>query len=190
MAQNKYDHLFVSGAAPEVQAARPLPAIGFLDGKTFEGCNGYMVFWIGPKSYGPYDDGTQTWGKISHGPHMHKYPELMMHLGTDPDNPMDLGAEVEMCVGPEKEKHIITQSTIVYLPPHFAHSPWTIKKVTRPFLLVTVNQSTVHTEKALRDMVPKEEWGRNIFMDAGYQDEGIEPSFTWPEEAGPETRYI
>lgn len=188
MAENKYDHLFISGVSPEVQASRPLPAIGFLDSKTFEGCNGYLVFWIGPKSYGPY--GTKGWGKISHGPHMHKYPELMMHLGTDPDNPMDLGAEVEMCVGPEMEKHIITKSTIIYLPANFVHSPWTIKMVTRPFLLVTVDQSPKHTEKALRDMIPVEDHKHTIFMDAGYEDEGIKPSFSWPEEAGPVTRYM
>jgi hypothetical protein len=53
MAENKYDHLFISGADPEVQQARPLPAIGFLNGETFEGCNGTMVFWIGPEPYGP-----------------------------------------------------------------------------------------------------------------------------------------
>jgi hypothetical protein len=104
VTENKYDNLFISGTAPEVQEARPMPAIGFLNGKTFEGCNGYMVFWMGTESYGPY--GTEGWGKISHGPHMHKHPELMMHLGTDPDNPMDLGAKVEMCVGPDMEKKL------------------------------------------------------------------------------------
>jgi len=93
-------------------------------------------------------------------------------------------------VGPEMEKHIVTKSTIIFLPPNFIHSPWTIKKVTRPFLLVTVNQSINHTEKAFRDLVPKEKWDRTIFMDAGYEDEGIKPSFTWPKAAGPETRYI
>ena len=113
-----------------------------------------------------------------------------MHLGTDPDNPMDLGAEVEMCMGPEMEKHIITKSTIMYLPAHFPHSPWRILKVTRPFLIITVNQSTEHTEKALRDMVPEELHKRMIFIDAGYEDEGIPHKFDWPEEAGPETRYI
>jgi hypothetical protein len=121
---------------------------------------------------------------------MHKYPEVFMHLGTDPDNPLDLGAEVEMFVGPEMEKHIITRSTIICLPANFPHSPWRIQKVTRPFLIVTVNQSTKHTEKALRDMVPKDEHKRMIFMDAGYEDEGIQPAFDWPEEAGPRTRYM
>ncbi len=185
---NKYDHLFISGADPEVQKARPMPAIGFLDGKTFPGCHGYHVFWVGPKSYGPY--GTKGWGEIYHGPHVHKYPEIFMHLGTDPDNPMDLGADVEMFVGPEKERHLITKSTIMCFPAGLPHSPWRILKVRRPFLIVTVNQSTEHTEKALRDMVPKDQWDRMIFIDAGYEDEGIKNNFEWPKAAGPQTRYI
>jgi hypothetical protein len=57
-------------------------------------------------------------------------------------------------------------------------------------LIVTINQSTKHTEKALRDMVPAEDRKHTIFMDAGYEDEGIQPAFDWPEEAGPATRYM
>jgi hypothetical protein len=185
---NKYDHLFISGADPKIQEHRPYAAIGFLDGKTFEGCNGYHVFWVGDKPYGPY--GTKAWGEIYHGPHVHKYPEIFMHLGTDSENPMDLGAEVEMCVGPEMEKHILTKSTIMCFPANFPHSPWRILKVTRPFLIVTVNQSTKHTEKALRNMVPKETWDRMIFIDAGYEDEGIQSKFDWPKAAGPHGYYI
>ncbi len=185
---NKYDQLFISGIDPKIQARRPYKAIGFLDGKTFEGCNEYFVFWMGPKPYGSY--GTKAWGEISHGPHTHKYPELFMHLGTDPDNPMDLGAEVEMCVGPEMEKHVITRSTIICLPANFVHGPWRILKVTRPFLLVTVNQSTKHTEKAFRDMIPVKDHRRTIFIDEGYEDEGIQARFDWPEEAGPRGDYI
>jgi hypothetical protein len=186
--KNKYDHLFISGVDPKIQEHRPYATIGWLDGKTFEGCQEYMVFWVGDKPYGAY--GTKAWGEISHGPHMHKYPELFMHLGTDPDNPMDLGAEVEMCMGPEMEKHIITKSTIICLPANFPHSPWTIKKVTRPFLIVTVNQSTKHTEKALRNMVSEKDRKRMIFNDAGYEDEGIKPAREVPEIAGPQAKYI
>ena len=115
----------------------------------------------------------------------------MMHLGTDADNPMDLGAEVEMCVGPEMGKNILPRSPQLFIcRANFPHSPWTIKKVTRPFLLVTVNQSTKHTEKALRDMIPVEDHKRTIFMDAGYEDEGIPPSFHWPERSCSVTRYM
>jgi hypothetical protein len=188
MTKNKYDYLFISGVDPKIQEHRPYATIGFLNGKTFEGCNGYSVFWVGKKPYGAY--GTKAWGEISHGPHMHKYPEIFMHLGTDPDNPWELGAEVEMCVGPEMEKHIITRSTIIYLPANFPHGLWRILKVTRPFLIVTVNQSTTHTEKALKNMVSKEDLKRMIFIDAGYEDEGIQPSMHWPEAAGPRGEYM
>jgi hypothetical protein len=39
-----------------------------------------------------------------HGPHTHKDPELLVALGTDPDNPKALGAEIELFMGTEMEK--------------------------------------------------------------------------------------
>jgi hypothetical protein len=188
LAGNKYDHLFISGVDPEIQSRRPYATLGFLDGKTFEGCNEYQFFWVGDKPYGAY--GTKAWGEISHGPHEHKYPEIFVHLGTDPDNPYDLGGEVEMHMGPEMEKHIITRSTIMCIPANFPHGPWRILNVTRPLLVVTINQNPTHTEKALRQMIPEKDHDRMIFIDEGYQDEGIEPRFDWPEKAGPQGEYM
>jgi hypothetical protein len=185
LAENKYDHLFVSGIDPEMQAKRPYATIGFLDGKTFEGCNEYQIFWVGDKPYGAY--GTKEWGEIFHGPHTHKYPELFVHLGTDPDNPWDLGAEVEMHMGPEMEKHIITRSTIMCIPADFPHGPWRILNVKRPFIIITINQNGTHTEKALKNMVPEEMWKRMIFINQGYDTD--EPELEWPEAAGPPGEY-
>jgi hypothetical protein len=62
--------------------------------------------------------------------------------------------------------------------------------VTRPFLIVTINQNPEHTEKALRNIVPEKDWKRMIFIDEGYEDEGIEPKMDWPELAGPRTEYM
>jgi hypothetical protein len=188
MAENKYDHLFTSGVDPEIQKHRPYATIGFLDGKTFKGCNVIQVFWVGAKPYGPY--GTQTWGEIYHGPHEHKNPSLYMYLGTDPDNPLDLGGEIEICVGPEMEKHILTRSTIVFIPANFPHFPWRILKVTRPFIIIDAIQSITNNEKARRDMIPEKDRNGMIFVDTGYQDEGIKPVFDWPENAGPPADYI
>jgi len=188
MAVNKYDHLFVSGIDPEIQKHRPYAAIGFINGQTFPGCNDYTVFWVGEKPYGAY--GTDKWGEIFHGPHEHKNPDVSMYLGTDPENPMELGAEVEFCVGPEMEKHIITKSTIIYMPANFPHFPWRILKVTRPFILVATIQSPTTNEKARRDMIPEKDRDRMIFVDAGYEDEGIKPKFDWPSKAGPRPDYM
>jgi hypothetical protein len=188
MADNKFDHLFVSGVDPRIQEHRPYATIGFLDGKTFEGCNVLQVFWVGDKPYGAY--GTKAWGEIYHGPHVHKNPNVLMYLGTDPDHPMDLGGEVEICLGPEMEKHIITRSTIVFIPANFPHFPWRILKVTRPFIILDTIQSTTTNEKALRDMIPPKDRDCMIFVDAGYEEEGIKPGFEWPEKAGPRPDYM
>ena len=181
MAERKYEKYFISGAPPEIQAKRPYPAIAWMDGETFKGCNFYHIFWIGNKPYGGY--GTKSWGEISHGPHTHKDAELLIHMGTDPDHPMDLGAEVEMCMGEEMEKYTFNQSTVIYIPANMVHSPWRILKVTRPFLFIGIRQSTKAIEKSRQDLVSKEDLKRMIFIDVGYESD--EEVWHWPEAAGP-----
>jgi len=98
-----------------------------------------------------------------HGPHIHEDAELMMHFGMNPDDPFDLGAEVELCMGSEMEKYTFTKSTTVYIPPNLIHCPWTLKKVDRPFLLIQIHQGATHTEKSYRQLLPKER-----FMSRGF----------------------
>jgi hypothetical protein len=181
--KRKYEHLFVSGVDPEIQKTRTYAAIGFLNGQFVPGLNDYNVYWMGDKPYGAY--GTKKWGEIQHGPHEHKYPELLIHLGTDPEKPYDLGAEVEMCMGPEMEKYTFNRSTIIVIPANFVHAPWRILNVTRPFLMIEINQSTERGEKSRRDLVSAEDQKHMLFVDNGYEDQGIKPNFYWPEAAGP-----
>jgi hypothetical protein len=181
MAERKYEKMFVSGVSPEIQARRTGAVIAFLDGKSFEGCNDYNMYWVTAKPSGAY--GTASWGEISHGPHTHKYPELIAHIGTDPDNPMDLGAEVEMCMGPELEKYTFNKSTVICIPANFVHAPWRILKVIRPFILIEINQSPKRTEKSRKDLVSVEDLKKMIFIDVGYESD--EMVMHWPEAAGP-----
>ena len=62
MAKNKCEYLFISGVDPKIQEHRPYATIEFLNGKTFKGCNGYSVFWVGKKPYGAY--GTKAWRQM------------------------------------------------------------------------------------------------------------------------------
>ena len=178
----KYDKYFLTDSPWKKFDFVMGPIIQRMDTKTIEGSNFYFIHWVLP-----HDKPHMT---VGHPAHIHSEAELLIHIGTNPADPDDLGAEVELCMGPEMEKHIITRSTIICLPANFVHGPWRILKVTRPFMIVTVNQSTKHTEKALRDMVSKEDHKRMIFMDAGYEDEGIPPRFDWPEAAGPRADYM
>jgi hypothetical protein len=139
--------------------------IAAVDGEILKGSNSYFIHWV-PKV--PDIPGYTEWPQMRHGPHVHKEAELIIHLGTDPDNPLELGAEVEFCMGPEMVKHVITKSTIVYIPPGFVHAPWTIKRVDRPFILMQINQEPKHTEKSMPQMVPAEERIHMMFLDEGY----------------------
>jgi len=58
-----------------------------------------------------------------HDPPAQKDPEVLGMLGTDPDDPRDLGAEIDLYMGKEMGKHAITKSTLVYLPANFLHCP-------------------------------------------------------------------
>lgn len=84
---------------------------------------------------------------------------------------MDLGAEVEMYMGKELERHVINKTTVIYIPPNFIHSPWRPIKTVRPWIFIEVNQGPQHTEKSFRQVLPKEvrdkiDWSR--WKDEGY----------------------
>lgn len=66
--------------------------------------------------------------------------EFFMFLGTNPEDPMDLGAEAEFYLGegPTLEKVVITRSTTVFVPPGVGHFPIVWKNVRRPVQFVVV----------------------------------------------------
>jgi len=66
-------------------------------------------------------------------PHRHDCDELLFFISTDPENTTDLGGEVEIALGDEWEKHVITTSAIICLPRGMAHCPVYVRKVERPF---------------------------------------------------------
>jgi hypothetical protein len=53
---------------------------------------------------------------------------------------------------------------------------------------VTINQNPKHTEKALKNLVSKEDLKRMIFIDQGYESD--EAVLHWPEAAGPRADYM
>jgi hypothetical protein len=73
-------------------------------------------------------------------PHSHTFDELFVFLGSDRDNPDDLGGEVEFWLGEkaDTEKYHFTTSTSIFVPRGLVHLPMIFKNVRRPFLLVTV----------------------------------------------------
>src|SRR3990172_3065198 len=75
-------------------------------------------------------------------PHSHTYDEVIGLIGTDFDNPHDLHGEVEMYIG--GEKHIVTQSCLVYLPAGLEHGPFRELKMERPIFQFEFGLNGIH----------------------------------------------
>ncbi len=70
--------------------------------------------------------------------HTHNFHELLAWYGGNPNDPEDFGAEVVIYLGEEKEKHVFTSPTIVYLPEGFPHCPLEITRVDRPIIQLEI----------------------------------------------------
>jgi hypothetical protein len=72
-------------------------------------------------------------------PHAHANSQVMLFLGTDADDISELGAEFEICMGKEQERHIFTTPTAVITPPYLPHWPGGINKLTKPIIFADLH---------------------------------------------------
>ena len=71
------------------------------------------------------------------GVHTHEdCDELIGFFSSDPDNPYDLGGEIEFTIG--GEAHLLTKSSIIFVPAGISHNPMRILRVDRPIFHFSV----------------------------------------------------
>jgi quercetin dioxygenase-like cupin family protein len=83
-----------------------------------------------------YWKATETEGTPAH---THDFDEVIGFIGSDPENPHDLGGEVEFWL--EDEKYILTKSCLIFVPKGLRHCPLRVIKVDRPILFLAVSMS-------------------------------------------------
>lgn len=75
-------------------------------------------------------------------PHIHEHvhkagcDEIVLHIGSDPNNPEDLGGEIEFTVGGQPLTFNTTSG--LFIPAGVRHGPVTWKKFTRPHLQMAI----------------------------------------------------
>lgn len=62
--------------------------------------------------------------------HVHDYDEMIGFFGSNPGDPYDLGAEMEVTI--DGEVHKLTRTSMIFLPAGMPHMPLSIKRVDRP----------------------------------------------------------
>jgi hypothetical protein len=127
----------------------------------------YGAYWAaGNMGNGPYS------------PHVHDFDQVMLWLGGDTNDMGELGAEVELSLGEEGEKHMITTSTAVAVPRGLPHFPATITRMDKRFIFLTVScapeykETPLHADKKAIDKPPVMTWN------AKYRDNVINLAFT------------
>lgn len=107
---------------------RQYPTMTYMSNELVPGSNVYIeIGWV--------------WAMPDPNPHIPEHShdnsdEFVLHIGSDPKNPEDLGGEIEFVVGGETLK--INKTSALYVPKGVIHGPLTWKSVTRPHLQMTI----------------------------------------------------
>jgi mannose-6-phosphate isomerase-like protein (cupin superfamily) len=83
---------------------------------------------------------------MSDPPHKHDCDEFLYFLAGDPMNMKDFGAEVEIALGEDWEKHVITTTAVVYIPAGLQHCPINVKRVDKPFFFGHIMPSATYAK--------------------------------------------
>jgi hypothetical protein len=127
---NKYDHLFCT-RLKEVPLTDTIlsPTISFRGASDLPGAGINMGFRYYVKPF-----------KMELQSHHHDVDEYLFFLGGQlPDLTANFDAEIEIFLGPEYERHIITKPCIIYIPRGFEHNPMDIKRVGKPLLFMPLH---------------------------------------------------
>jgi len=73
---------------------------------------------------------------IEDKPHVHDTDEIIGFFGSDPDDPYDLGGEVQIWL--EDDKHVIDRTAMIFVPAGMKHCPLVLTRVDRPIFHFTI----------------------------------------------------
>jgi hypothetical protein len=154
MAGTKYGHLIKKlkyepgeiGAGKEKAEYMTSPT-----GKDLEGIN--LGFAWG------YRHKVGAWASDGGISHVHPYGECLVFTGLDYNKPNFLGAEIEIEMGQNRQKHVFDSPTIIVAPPGFPHCPLVSRRVDRPFGFLAISLGGEHktTPVTGESIVPENE---------------------------------
>ena len=80
--------------------------------------------------------GVPTEKTAENNQHSHNSDEIIGFFSGDPQNPNDLGGEIEFWI--EDEMHLITKTSMIFIPRGMKHCPLIIRRVDRPIFHYSV----------------------------------------------------
>ena len=103
----------------------------WMDGNVVPGAFQMNLTW--------YRHASEMRALYKHDEHVHDFDEMIGFIGSNPDDPYDLGGVIE--VGINGELHRLTRSSVIFLPAGLKHLPLSIIELHRPILHFSVSMS-------------------------------------------------
>lgn len=107
----------------------------WMESRDLEGYPGH--FYIGYmkelKTFHPTDENNAA---------IHPYNELLIFAGTNPEDILDLGAELSVVIGEEREEYSVTKPSVVIVPKGTPHGPIKINKMNSPIIHIALGEAS------------------------------------------------
>jgi hypothetical protein len=130
MDKSKYDKYVVYVPKKSAPGA-PFPSLTLMSNELVPGSNIEVMFnWILKK---PDMNPEKPFS------HAHDYDEMIINIGTDPNNPEDLGGEVVGFLG--DERHTLNKTSAVFVPRNVEHGVAAFNKFDRPYIQMAIKLS-------------------------------------------------
>jgi len=112
----------------------------WMEGKDLEGFNAHFSFGFvkKPSTFHPLE-----------GALIHPYDEVLVFEGTNSKNILDLGAEVSVEIGEEREEVVFTKPSCVIIPKGTPHGPVRVRKLKRPISHYTIGLAAAYKATAV-----------------------------------------
>jgi hypothetical protein len=141
MGETKYGKYLMTKCLEPKEAGRPGVSPFFLKAESAEDSGRVNLSIIGGYITEPYT--------MEPGSMVHDFDQCLLLIGANPDDMSEFDAEVELCLGEEREKHIINSATIVHIPAGLVHCPLNIAKVNKPILFMDISIVGKYYKKAV-----------------------------------------
>ncbi len=134
---------------PPIKSTIELIRLLWMDATKVAGATFYMeCIWLW---------GGKTTSGTTEAPHQHAHDEVIGFISSNPDNPKELDAKMEILLGGE-ETHWLTKSCLVHIPAGMKHCPLTFREVNRPvffFTLMPISQYGRKSEEPIGGKEPE-----------------------------------
>lgn len=77
--------------------------------------------------------------------HKHDFAQYLCFFSANPNDAKDFDAEIELALGEEQEKQIITSPTVAYIAAGLYHGPLVVTKLNKPILFIDVAMTSRYT---------------------------------------------